>query len=318
MTWQARIAAYIHARIPSADAVEVIGIHGMPAGASNETIGFDLSVTVSGRQFQLPVVLRPERQAGILAPYDISRQFRVMRALKGAGVPVPSVYWYEPDVSVIGAPFYFMERIQGETLPLLWYGSTSERLQAVAAALARIHQVDYCRHGLEFLAPHSAPTPLDAELASWEPRLERLGLVQQPVIAALGDFLQRNQPADARFALLHGDPNPGNYLIRENDVVAVLDWELAAIGDPRSDLGFYAALSDVFGGMPSGGGATVLSDAYARATGVPLHSLDYYEALGLYRMAVVISGWAGHAGLGWGLELIARRLSVLFGPRWAA
>ncbi|MDZ7728932.1 MAG: hypothetical protein U5Q44_12455 [Dehalococcoidia bacterium] len=96
----------------------------------------------------------------------------------------------------------------------------------------------------------------------------------------------------------------------------MLDWELAAIGDPRSDLGFYAALSAIFGGLPSSGGATVLSEAYEDVTGTKLHNLDYYEALGLYRMAVVISGWAGHAGLGWGLELIARRLSVLFGPRW--
>ncbi|MDZ7728931.1 MAG: phosphotransferase [Dehalococcoidia bacterium] len=152
MTWRERIAGYVHARLPSADVVEVDGVHGMPAGASNETVGFDLRVTVEGEQFHLPVVLRPERQAGILAPYDISRQFRVMRALKGSGVPVPAVYWYEPGTDVIGAPFYFMQRIPGETLPLLWYGGISPRLRAVAEALAAIHDVDWRERGLDFLA----------------------------------------------------------------------------------------------------------------------------------------------------------------------
>ena len=69
----------------------------------------------------------------------------------------------------------------------------------------------------------------------------------------------RHEPADARHALLHGDPNPGNYLIRDGRAVAVIDWELAGVGDPRSDLGFYAALLTIFGDWPSSDGETELS-----------------------------------------------------------
>jgi aminoglycoside phosphotransferase (APT) family kinase protein len=223
---------------------------------------------------------------------------------------------------VLGTPFFFMERVRAETLPLFWYGA-SDRLRAAAAALAAIHAVDWRTAGLGFLLPGgedgALPSPADCELATWRARGELLRIGRSPMIVALGDYLQANEPADAHHALIHGDPNPGNYLFRGNDVVAVVDWELAAIGDPRSDFGFYAALLAAFGGMPGENGRTLLSDAYEQVTGRPQHNLEYYEALGLYRMAMVMAGWAGRAGGGgyYGMDAIARRLAVLLGPRWA-
>jgi aminoglycoside phosphotransferase (APT) family kinase protein len=162
---------------------------------------------------------------------------------------------------------------------------------------------------------------VEAELAPWRERAERLRIARAPLLIALGEWLRANEPADARLALLHGDPNPGNYLFRGNDVVAVLDWEVAAIGDPRSDLGFYAALHTIFGGMPGPAGQTLLSEAYGGVVGRPLHNLEFYEATGLYRLAVVMGGWAGRfTGMasGYTMDAIARRLSVLLGPRWEA
>ncbi len=322
MDWRAGLLAYIAARLPSADSVEFSRLLAMPAGASNETVGIDLRVTCDGQTFDVPLVLRPQRSDGILAPYDVGRQFRVMRALSQTAVPVPGVCWFEPSSEVLGAPFYFMERVRAETLPLFWYGP-SERLRAAALTLAAIHDVDWRGVGLSFLLPDAevaVPSPAQCELASWRQRAETMRMSRAPMLVALGEFLSANEPADARHALLHGDPNAGNYLFRGNTVVAVVDWELAAIGDPRSDLGFYAALGAVFGGMPGANGQTELSHAYEQVTGTRLHDLDYYEAFGLYRMAIVMSGWAGRLGGGgyYGMDAIARRLSVLLGPRWAA
>jgi aminoglycoside phosphotransferase (APT) family kinase protein len=320
--WRQRLLDYLHTRIPSAASLTIVRISGMPAGASNETVALDLAVTCDGSDYVLPLVLRPERHNGILAPYDVSRQFRIMRALASTDVPVPAVLWFEDDPGILGAPFYFMERVRGETLPLFWYGNSSTRLPAVAAALAAVHDVDWQAANLWFLveSPDATrlPPPLECDLASWRLRAVRAGLDSHPVLQALDAFLAANEPADARHALLHGDPNPGNYLVRGNDVVAVVDWEVSSIGDPRSDLGFYAALQSMFGGMPGEGGRTVLSHAYQAATGQPLANLDYYEGVGLYKMAVVLAGWGGRAGAGYALEAIARRLSVLFGPSWAA
>lgn len=322
MGWREALADYLAAKLPSAEAVEVVNVQGMPAGASNDTVGFDARVHAEGDTFDVPLILRPERPDGILAPYDVSAQFRVMRALASTPVPVPSVAWYEPDASVLGARFFIMQRVRGETLPLFWYGR-SPRLDAAASALAAVHAVDWRAAGLSFLLPRAeaALTPTDSELAAWRSRAERLRIARAPLLVALGEWLRANEPADARLALLHGDPNPGNYLFRGNDVVAVLDWEVAGIGDPRADLGFYAGLHTVFGGLGMPGSRTLLSDAYEGVTGIPLRDLEYYEAGGLYRMAVVMAGWAGRfIGMGPGgtMDAISRRLSVILGPRWAA
>ncbi len=324
MDWRERLLSYLRAQLPSADTLEFSRLSGMPAGASNETIALDLRVTCGGRSADVPLVLRPQRNDGILAPYDVERQFRVMRALSRTAVPVPAVCWFETDPAIIGAPFFFMQRVVGETLPLFWF-SPSERLLAAARALARIHTVDWRGAGLQFLLPDTVagvlPSPTACELASWRNRAEALRMSRAPLLVTLGHYLAENEPLDARHVLLHGDPNPGNYLFRGNDVVTVVDWELAAIGDPRSDLGFYAALMAIFGGIPGADGRTLLSDAYAAVTGIALHDLEYYEALGLYRMAIVMAGWAGRTGgVGtyYGMDAIARRLSVLLGPRWAA
>jgi aminoglycoside phosphotransferase (APT) family kinase protein len=318
MPWREALERYLQQRLPSAAGLQIARTGHMPAGASNDTIALDLACECDGHRFEVPLVLRPQRADGILAPYDVARQFAIMRALARSAVPVPAVAWFEPDATAIGAPFFVMQRLQGETLPLFWYGAATPRLASVAAMLATIHAVDWQTLGLGFLLPgDGATSPLACDLEPWHPRATRAGLRHHPFLVALGTYLQRNEPADARNALLHGDPNPGNYLLRGDDVVAVLDWEVAAIGDPRSDLGFYAALLTVFGGMPGKAGRTLLSDAYEQAIGRRLDNLDYYEAVGLYKMAIVMSRWAGHPGLAFGLDTIARRLDSVLGPAWA-
>jgi aminoglycoside phosphotransferase (APT) family kinase protein len=209
-----------------------------------------------------------------------------------------------------------MEYVTGQTLPLFWQGARSPHLTACATALAAIHDVDWRAAGLDFLQ-ESASSPLESELAQWRRRADARGFARHPLLIALRGYLERNQPADARFALLHGDPNPGNYLIAAGRVAAVLDWELAAIGDPRSDLGFYAALRTIFGGWAGDRSETVLSTAYEDVTGARVANLEYYEAVGLYKG--ITAGWAGHGLFGgeYGSDAISARLDFLLGPRWA-
>ena len=183
------------------------------------------------------------------------------------------------------------------------------------------HAVDWRAAGLDFLLPDGPENPLRAELAQWRDRAERLRISRAPLLISLGEWLRANEPADATLALLHGDPNPGNYLFRGDEVVGVVDWEVAAVGDPRSDLGLLRRTAHHLRGHARPRGETLLSQAYAGVTGRPLHNLEFYEATGLYRMAVVMAGWAGRfTGMasGYSMDAIARRLSVLLGPRWEA
>jgi aminoglycoside phosphotransferase (APT) family kinase protein len=321
MDWREGLADYLAAKLPSAQSVAIARVGPMPAGASNATAAIDLSVRCGGEGHLVPLVLRPERQEGILAPYDIHRQYRTMRALSGTSVPVPTVVWYEPSPEILGAPFFLMHRLVCETLPLFWYGGSSPRLSAAASALATVHAVDWRGAGLDFLLPGETtvlPSPLLCEIPAWRVRAGRMGVDRLPLFQALDAYLVTNEPADARHALVHGDPNPGNYLFRGDKVVAVVDWELAAIGDPRADLGFYAALAAVFGGGGAGEpGRSVLSDAYESVTGRSLENLAYYEAFGLYRMLIVMAGWVGGSWGYFGADALQRRLDFLLGPGWA-
>lgn len=316
MDWREGLATYLAERLQSADGVRIGRIGSMPAGASNQTIAVDLEVACDGETITVPLVLRPQRQAGILSPYDVGRQFRIMRALARSDVPVPPVAWHEPDGALLGTPFYLMYRLRADTMPLIWYGRQTRRLLAAAAGLARVHQVDWRAAGLDFLLPGEGalPSPMACELAAWQARAERSGTVRAPLVGALERFLIENEPGDTRHSLVHGDTNAGNYLFRGDELAAIVDWELSAIGDGRSDLGFYAALSELFGGEEAEGGRSALSEAYEAATGTRLTHLPYFMAFGIYRLLIVMSGWGGFYGSG----AIVRRLDELLGPNWAA
>lgn len=313
--WAARLAAYLHERLPAAETVAIARASPMSEGASNDTLAIDVRVTCDGFEWLLPLVLRPQRPDGILAPYDVGRQFRVLRALSGTVVPVPAVAWFEPGQEPIGVPFFLMERIEGEPLPMVCDRVTPDLL-AAAGALAAVHAVDIEKAGLSFLAPGSDISATGIELEAWRQRADYLRIGRTPWFTRLAAWLTANEPADARVGLLHGDPNPTNYLLREGRVAAVLDWELAGLGDPRSDLGFYSALLTVFHTVPEVGGRTALSDAYEQVTGRKLENLAYYEVLGLYKMAMVMSGWQRVTGQSnsYSMDAISRRLSLLAGP----
>jgi aminoglycoside phosphotransferase (APT) family kinase protein len=317
MDWRERLAAYLGAKLTSAEAVTIARVGRMPAGASNETIALDVAVTCDGVETSLPLVLRPQRPDGILAPYDIGRQFTIMRALADTDVPVPTVAWHEPDAAILGVPFFLMHRLQCETPPLFWYGP-GPRVDSAAQALGRVHRVDWTLLGFDSLvsAGTEAASPLRAELPQWDARARHTGMHEVRPVRKLREYLLDHEPGDARFALIHGDTNAGNYLFRGPDVVAIVDWELSAIGDPRSDLGFYAALNQMFGGYPAEPGESVLSEAYQRLTGVRLTNLAFYEAWGLYRMLIVMGGWGGRGW--WGGGGIEYRLRDLLGSGWDA
>jgi aminoglycoside phosphotransferase (APT) family kinase protein len=319
MTWTETLSAYVRARMPEARRLELVNFGRMPAGASNETIRFDLVWEDATGQHVVPLILRPQRTTGILEPYDVARQYRVMQALAASVVPVPRMYWLEEDVSVLGMPFYVMERVEGFSMPLMWYGGgASEPVFAnYARALALVHEVDWQACGLEFLDPRGE-SPVEGELLEWEARAARFGVRQHPLLEAMAFWLRAQQPADQALCLLHGDCNPGNYIFRGDQVVSVVDWELATLGDPRSDLGFYAGLLAIFGGYWGEPGESRLAIAYQRAVGRQLQDLPFFEALGLYKMAVILAGWQ-HGGLWaspWGWGAIEQRMEEIAGHHW--
>lgn len=187
---------------------------------------------------ELGLAVRREPEDGLLAPYDIEGQYRLHQALGEQGtVPVPRLRWLELDRAVIGMPFYVMDRVDGH-VPVQWRPDDplafpdEDARRAIGEqfvdVLAAVHALDWGSAGL--------PGPRD-EAAHWERLLDEAVLVEVPLLREALAWLRERPASSGRVALVHGDYRIGNFILgADRRIVAVLDWELAHVGDPVEDL----------------------------------------------------------------------------------
>ena len=240
------------------------------------------------------VVLRVQREQGIFEPYDVVREARVLEALADSVIPVPRVLGLASDGDLLGAPFFVMEYIDAPHMGLAprsaWprpEGTQDSYVRTVAA----IHGLDWRATGLDFLdPPPPGPEAARRDLATVMGRAHRYGLDAIRFIAETATWLGARLPRTAEPALSQGDINVYNYLVREGEVVAVVDWEQAQIGDPLCDLGLLAALHYVHGatGEPA---SLPLIARYAQISGRDLRALPYFTLAGLHKLAVIHGIW---------------------------
>jgi aminoglycoside phosphotransferase (APT) family kinase protein len=295
--------------VPGGKRVRVSEVTPLLGGFSAETARVRAACEIGDGMRSLDVVLRQAPADGILAPYDLERESRILRALQDSPVPVPHVVGCDPVGQFLGQPCLVTEFVPGE--PLWFFGQVTatddERLPAYFAMLATIHTIDWAGLGLDFLDDPAGP--VQVELKRCQARLEYHGgpgATEREMLA----WLSSTMPTDGQKALLHGDPNPANYLFAGSQVAAVLDWELAVLGDPRLDLGFYAAGQSVFG-VIWGLDAKAFVRGYAAANpNVNLQHLDYFEAVGLYRFATFLRAAERQRGIT--VTELQRRLSQRF------
>jgi aminoglycoside phosphotransferase (APT) family kinase protein len=233
------------------------------------------------------------------------REARLQTALEGAGVRVPHVVAVCEDESVLGVPFYVMEHLEGAVVtdrvpPGLDSPEDRRRLGLeLVDALAELHAVDLGASGLDGFGKPTGYLERQVRRFSglWEVNATR----ELPAVADLGAWLDAHRPESGPATVVHGDYRLGNLLVSLDtpaQVVAILDWELATIGDPLADLGYLVATYSEPG---SPGGAMELSPAtrasgfpsrlelverYAEQSGRPVSSLAWYEALALWKAAV--------------------------------
>jgi aminoglycoside phosphotransferase (APT) family kinase protein len=190
------------------------------------------------------LAVRVQPRDGLLAPYDIEGQWRLHQAVYASGsVPMPEPLWLERDPSVLGMPFYVMERVEGH-VPVQWEPDdliafpTPEARHALGLDFvdvqAAIHAIDWRSYGLEFLAARD-------QLDHWEAFYAEARLVELPLIREAIAWLRGNLVPSGRLVLCHGDYRIGNVMVRDGRIAAVFDWELAHIGDPVEDIA-YAGL----------------------------------------------------------------------------
>jgi aminoglycoside phosphotransferase (APT) family kinase protein/putative sterol carrier protein len=300
----ARLGAWLRTKMPEAEQLTVSPLRKPSAGISNETLLFD--ATWRGGGDRLVARLLPSG-APVFPEYDLERQYRVMACLGPSGVPVPEVLWYEADADVLGSPFYVMRRVEGEIPseipPYHAFGHVFEIAPERRArmwwsgieTLARIHALDWRRLGLDFLgAPGGGTDPIDRQLDYYErylawARSER----PQPILDAALAWLRARRFAPRRTTLCWGDSRLPNMIFRDQQVAAVLDWEMAFLGDPEADLAWWIFLdwSGSFGyGIPRLAGLPDRDETvrrYEQLTGHPVEHLDWHEVMAAFRYGVI-------------------------------
>jgi len=239
-----RFAAYVAHRWPDAEQIRVSDLSRIHGGASRETYRLRLCLRRSGRPEERPLILRRD-PPGSLIETDRANEFHAYRAFHGSAVPVPEPLWLEEDGRWLERPFFVMEQIEGgeaspQVLLAPTYSEHRERIgEQMWRILGAIHSAEPKALGLEKTMEVVAPEACAArELATWEAVIDEDALAPQPIGRAAIRWLRRHPPAPAqRITVVHADYRTGNYLVDpEGTILAILDWEMAHLGDPLEDL----------------------------------------------------------------------------------
>jgi len=288
-----RLAAFLSARIGAV--VRVIDLARKSGGGSRETWLFDAEWSEGGRTQRRSLVLRRDPPASLLDS-DREREFRLLECLHGSGVPVPKVEWFERSSEWLERPFFVMERVPGVPTPPTFpsAGDAAQREQAArdfVEILARIHRLDWAAQGLGFLPGVEEHSPAMAQIELWRGIYAHERRAHEPLLELAFRRLERTPPATDRVTLVHGDFRSGNYLLDDaGHITAMLDWEMAHLGDPMEDLGWACMKFWSGGGRACG----LLERAeflcrYEAASGIPVDAerVAFYELLGNVKMAII-------------------------------
>jgi aminoglycoside phosphotransferase (APT) family kinase protein len=294
---QPTIRAYLATKL-GADRVELRHFTHSPGGWSHDIYVFDARWMADGEEVTRGFCLRKDPGTGLVRDLStLEEQYRVLQALDGTGVRAPRPYWYEADATILGGPFFLMEKIDGE-VPNPW-SRAGKQYYAEAAArgrlprsfveeLASLHTLDWRAAGLDFLGvPGPGRNFARREVAKWESLIRQSLRKPEPVLTEVLRWLEANAPETPRLAFVHGAYRTGNLMIKDDEVTAVIDWELQVIGDPMYDVAYV--LSDL-----NREGSPLLScvvdrqfflDYYQQLTGltVDLDACRYYEVLYMMR-----------------------------------
>jgi aminoglycoside phosphotransferase (APT) family kinase protein len=292
-----------------AQSVRIDRLERLSGGASRETFAFDAVLGEGGTR---ALVLQRERPGGMRSTTGMSVEASVVRTAATGGVPVPAVVAAQGD-SVggdvdLGGPWMITERIPGETLARRIlrdddYEVARSRLVAQSAqALAAIHRI----------GPAEAPGLIAGDpVEQQRVALDQLGQ-PHPALELGLRWLDRNRPPVRRHTVVHGDYRNGNLVVGTDGLRAVLDWELAHVGDPMEDLGWFCVRAWRFGSdLPVGGFGTreELAEAYEAAGGGPVDraALHWWEVFGTLRWGVIciVQATVHLSGLSRSVELAA-------------
>jgi aminoglycoside phosphotransferase (APT) family kinase protein len=297
----AALERYLDRRMGNRSAIEVTAV---PGGGSCEIYAVD-------RGPARWVLRRAPRHASSATAHDVLREFRILDAIKDEAVAIARPVLACDDPTVFGSPFYLMERVDGvpirASVPAAWAQAPEthgQALEQLVDALVDIHAADWRACGLGDMA-HRRPY-LQAQVPRWLSQLDSYGGRDLPPAHALARWLEDNRPVDQPPALFHGDYKLDNVLFSPDappTLLAVVDWEMAAIGDPLVDLAWAMIFHPGPGGTMRLGmsreptfaldelpGRDALVSRYAARSGRDTAAMAWYDVFARWKLAIVLEG----------------------------
>ena len=304
-----RLAALLDAALGGNEAVTVAPMRG---GGSCEIF----SVTRAEDRY---VLRRAPAHASSGTAHDTLREFRILDAIKDAGVRVPRPVAAGSDPAIAGTPFYVMARVEGvpvrSSVPASWVAEPETQFRALEElvdALVEIHAVDWRPLALEGVG--NPEGYLQRQVARWLAQLDSYGPRRLSGVDDLAAWLERRRPRERPPSLVHGDYKLDNMLYSETappELLAVVDWEMATIGDPLVDLAWAMIFHPGPGStMPLGtagpdaftpGLVPSIADLlgrYAARSGRDLDDIGWYHVFARWKLAIVLEGTFAKVGRG--------------------
>jgi aminoglycoside phosphotransferase (APT) family kinase protein len=296
-------------RAHGAHRVQIDGLRQLTGGASRQTWSLDATIEMpDGTVRTLPLVLRSDGGRG---PSFMARatEYRVLEAAGAENVPVPRVHLMGDDS--LRGPFFLMERVEGETIPRRvlrddrYAAARGAMVRELGGILASIHRIPLARYDLGDLPRPRAGLSAAAEaLTAYEEIYRGMTPDPHPAFELAFRWLRERCPAGpaedaADLVLVHGDYRLGNFIVGPDAVRAILDWELAHVGDPLEDIGWLCVRSWRFGNdelpVAGVGRREELWDAYEAAGGRAVDPLRarFWEAYGNLRWGIICIIQAG-------------------------
>jgi aminoglycoside phosphotransferase (APT) family kinase protein len=293
-----KLEAYLAANVPGGGALTV---EQFPRGFSNLTY----LIRVGDREL---VLRRAPPGVKIKSAHDMGREFKILSHLSAVWPKAPRPIVHCQDESIVGTEFYVMERVKGIILRArapegleLGPARMKAMSESLIDTLAEIHTLDYVACGLGDLGKPEGY--VERQLRGWTDRYRKAQTDEVPTFEKVGEWLFAHQPKESGGALIHNDFKYDNVVLDSETVsrvIAVLDWEMATIGDPLMDLGttlaYWIEANDPpvfqvmqFGltNLPGNLTRTELVARYGERTGKSVDNVLYYYVYALYKLAVV-------------------------------
>jgi aminoglycoside phosphotransferase (APT) family kinase protein len=302
------IEAWLRVQLPDRPGLQIADLN-FPEASGESSVTLLLDASWPGGASDRFVLRMAPPTSQVFENHDLLMQYEMMSVMHAEGVPAPPLIGYEADPSALGADFYVMGFLEGQippdNPPFAMTGWVKESLtdedrrsmwRAGLETLASIHRIDPDKHDLSRLPRAKSGEPIVAqEVRTFDSMFKpELRAAADPRIARGWEALLASVPADGKLGLCWGDSRVGNVIFRDLAPIAILDWEMANVSDPLTDLAWWIWIDKCNSeglGVPRLGGLPEPADAYAQwhqLTGRSIDHVAWFELFAVTRYAIIL------------------------------